>query len=206
MSKACYEFIKDIVIPVVAAAIGGGITFLGVKYTIRNENQKAIVADRERIRPFFVVEDLHRIKIKPEEVVNIGFMDDSPRDAREDSIVFYWDPFIITNVSESIGFIDSIRIDGTGYKALERIPIKPNDSFRIKGFPLSCYVREHIISEISIEVQDRQQNRYEYPLKFELRSNSNEKNFCGKLQTNLTIAINDIDCSNYKLNGEAKHK
>ena len=47
-----YTFIKDIIIPVIAALIGGGTTLIGVICTIRHENKKSEKSYKERIRPF----------------------------------------------------------------------------------------------------------------------------------------------------------
>lgn len=54
----CDQVWTGIIIPLISAAIGGGITMWGVIHTIKNESRKKKEEDLERIRPFLVLEDV----------------------------------------------------------------------------------------------------------------------------------------------------
>lgn len=205
MNVSCYEMTRDMIIPVVSAIIGGGLTLLGVIFTIRHENKKTLSAYRESIRPFFVIEEIKRTKVNFEEVYISYYDDDSEKDLEDNSINFHWNDCLLTNVSENVCFINYIRIDGVEYKACDTIPIKPRDSFALKGFPMSCYIRKQNITSILLGVQDRQQNQYEYPVRFELSDEFPDQNKI-KNHVNKTILFRSIDCCNYKLNGKSKRQ
>ena len=53
--NCCYTIWSDIIIPLIAALIGGGLTLIGVIWTIKAEKKKDKKAYLERIRPFFVL-------------------------------------------------------------------------------------------------------------------------------------------------------
>ena len=61
--NCCYIIWTDIIIPIIAALIGGGLTLSGVILTIQAEKKKAKKEYLEKIRPFFVIEDANTIDI-----------------------------------------------------------------------------------------------------------------------------------------------
>lgn len=205
MNVSCYEMTRDMIIPVVSAIIGGGLTLLGVIFTIQHENKKTLNAYRESIRPFFVIEEIKRTKVNFEEVYISYYDDDSTKDCGDNSIIFHWDDCLLTNVSENVCYINYIKMDGVEYKACETIPIKPGDSLALKGFPMSCYIREQDITSIMIGALDRQQNQYEYSVRFEFSDELSDLNKI-KNHVNKTMLFRSIDCCNYILNGKPKQK
>lgn len=198
-----YAFFKDIIIPLIAALIGGGTTLIGVICTIRHENKKSDNSYKERIRPFFVVEPLSTSSYSLEAIKEAVVADDSAGVAIPNDMIFHWDGLLLTNVGDAVCVFEYIRIDDEYYEATEKAPVKIGVTLSIKSTPLSMYIRSREVSQIAIGVTDRLFNRYEYLLSFQL-SNYDED---GPLKKHVakSIEITEIDCSKNVFN-EKKYK
>jgi len=198
-----YTFFKDIIIPLIAALIGGGTTLIGVICTIRHENKKSENSYKERIRPFFVVEPLSTSSYSLEAIKEAVVADDSAGVAIPNDMIFHWDGLLLTNVGDAVCVFEYIRIDDEYYEATEKAPVKIGVTLSIKSTPLSMYIRSREVSQIAIGVTDRLFNRYEYLVSFQL-SNYDED---GPLKKHVakSIEITEIDCSKNVFN-EKKYK
>lgn len=198
-----YTFFKDIIIPLIAALIGGGTTLIGVICTIRHENKKSENSYKERIRPFFVVEPLSTSSYSLEAIKEAVVADDSAGVAIPNDMIFHWDGLLLTNVGDAVCVFEYIRIDDEYYEATEKAPVKIGVTLSIKSTPLSVYIRSREVSQIAIGVTDRLFNRYEYLVSFQL-SNYDED---GPLKKHVakSIEITEIDCSKNVFN-EKKYK
>ena len=198
-----YTFFKDIIIPLIAALIGGGTTLIGVICTIRHENKKSENSYKERIRPFFVVEPISTSSYSLEAIKEAVVADDSAGVAIPNDMIFHWDGLLLTNVGDAVCVFEYIRIDDEYYEATEKAPVKIGVTLSIKSTPLSMYIRSREVSQIAIGVTDRLFNRYEYLVSFQL-SNYDED---GPLKKHVakSIEITEIDCSKNVFN-EKKYK
>lgn len=59
-----YEIFKDIVIPLLSALIGGGVTFWGIKKTIRHEQTCRKEDEKRYYKPFFIALNKYDDKVK----------------------------------------------------------------------------------------------------------------------------------------------
>ena len=111
--NCCYMIWSDIIIPIIAAFIGGGLILIGVIWTIKAEKKKAKKEYLEKIRPFFVIEDATTIDITQIKVKKIYVNDDSMNDVDPDQIVYHWDSLLISNQSDNVCMISYIKINST---------------------------------------------------------------------------------------------
>ena len=188
-----YTFIKDIIIPVIAALIGGGTTLIGVICTIRHENKKSEKSYKERIRPFFVTEAPSTCGIELDAIKTAVIEDDSAEDVSLNDIIFHWSRLVLTNVGEAVCVFEYVRIDDKYYEALEKAPVRPGVSLSITGSPLAMYIKNRTISQIGIGVTDRLFNRYEYLVSFKI-NDYNQEGLLKKHQ-HKSIEFIEIDCS-----------
>ena len=190
--NCCYVIWSDIIIPLIAALIGGGLTLLGVVLTIKSENKKAKKEYLEKIRPFFIIEDVNTVDITQIKDKNIYVNDDSMNDVDPDQIVYHWDSLLISNQSDNVCMISYIKINDTEYASFGNVPIKSGDFCEIRGYPLSAFIRK-TVDNISIGFLDKNFNLYEYKVSFEIEEYSNEneglKKYCHK-----AITFSLIDC------------
>ena len=188
-----YTFFKDIIIPLIAALIGGGTTLIGVICTIRHENKKSDDSYKERIRPFFVVESPSTSSFELEAIKTAVISDDSANDVAAKDIILHWGGLLLTNVGEAVCVFEYIRIDNVYYEAGEKTPVKTGVSLRINSSPLSMYIRNGTVSQIAIGMTDRLFNRYEYLVSFKLIEYRQEGPL--KEHTHKSIEVTEIDCS-----------
>lgn len=188
----CYKIWVDIIIPLVSAFIGGGITLWGVFLTIKYESKKSRKEYLEKIRPFFVVENENLKSIDVDSIKKIWVNDDSSKELKEVSTIFHWDSLVLSNVCDNVCMMSYIKINNEQYASFENIPIKSGECCEIKGCPLSSYINEKI-DNISLGVLDREFNIYEYELKYRINDckvdNDNLKNYGHKI-----ISFYLIDC------------
>ena len=188
-----YSFFKDIIIPLLAALIGGGTTLLGVICSIRHENKKSDKAYKERIRPFFVVEASSTRGMELEAIKSAEIADDSADEASPDSVILHWSRLLLTNVGEAVCMFEYVRVDNKYYESSEKTPVRPGVSLSITSSPLAMYIRKNTISQIAIGVTDRLFNRYEYFVSFKLNDYNQEGPL--KKYTHKAIEFIEIDCS-----------
>lgn len=190
--NCCYMIWSDIIIPIIAALIGGGLTLIGVIWTIKAEKKKAKKEYLEKIRPFFVIEDATAIDITQIKVKKIWFNDDSMNDVESDQIMYHWDSLLISNQSDNVCMLSYIKVNDTEYASFDNVPIKSGDYCEIKGSPFSVFIKK-AIDNISIGFLDRNFNLYEYKVSFEITEYANEneglKKYCHK-----AITFSLIDC------------
>ena len=190
--NCCYTIWSDIIIPLIAALIGGGLTLIGVIWTIKAEKKKDKKAYLERIRPFFVLENPDTLDLSKLNIKKIWVKDDSAQDVQPDQIVFHWDGLLISNMCDSVCMVSYIKINDTEYASFGDVPIKPGDFCEIRGFPFSAFIRKYI-DRISIGFLDKDFNLYEYKVAFEVREYQNHvdgwKEYCHK-----AITFSLIDC------------
>ena len=188
-----YAFFRDIIIPLIAALIGGGTTLIGVICTIRHENKKSDDSYKERIRPFFVVESRSTSSFELEAIKTAVISDDSANDVAAKDIILRWGGLLLTNVGEAVCVFEYVRIDNKYYEAAEKTPVRPGVSLSITSFPLAMYIRKNTISQIAIGVTDRLFNRYEYLVSFKLNDYNQEGPL--KKYPHKSIEFIEIDCS-----------
>lgn len=187
-----YMIWSDILIPLIAALIGGGLTLLGVVLTIKCGERRAKEEYLEKIRPFFVIENINALDINQIKIKRIDVEDDSMNDVKPDQIVYHWSGLLLSNQSESVCMLSYIKVNGIEYASLDNTPIKSGDFCEIRGFPLSAFIRR-TVDDISIGFLDKLFNLYEYKVCFEIKEfeNSDErlKKYCNK-----SITFSLIDC------------
>lgn len=187
-----YSTIKEIVVPLVAALLGGGLTLSGVLITIIHENRKAKKEYLERIRPYFVVESKSKPDICKKEFIPLYVTDDS-EDDHHNKTIYHWKSLLLTNVSENVCIINYVRIDDKQYNVFEKHPLKAGESCELRGWPLSCYIRDSQIKSISLGILDRQFNQYEYELSFETKATEKNKTQNVNKQNDFVFLV--MDCS-----------
>ena len=158
-----YNIIVDIVIPLLAALIGGLLTMVGVLITIKHENKKSKIEYLEKIRPFFIVDSNHAAK----DIKMIGFEDDYEKEKESDQILFRWNNLVVSNMSDSVCTFSYIRINDQVYSTSDE-PIKPGEKCEIIGFPFSALMKK-TVDCISIGILDKLYNLYEYNMKFRIQ-------------------------------------
>lgn len=188
----CYSFWIDVFVPLISAIIGGGLTLLGVIWTIKAENKKSKKEYLEKIRPFFVVEPPLTMDTEKNRK-SIWINDDYSNADQQGQIVFHLDTLYLSNESESVCMIGYIKINDTEYDALENVPIKAGDLCEIKGAPFSTFIYSSI-ENISIGLFDKNFNLYEYKVFFEIKDYNNTAKKLEKYK-HKGISFNLIDCS-----------
>lgn len=188
-----YKIWADILIPLIASLIGGGLTLIGVFLTIKWEKRKAKEEYLEKIRPFFVLENEYPPDLSQTKIRKIYAKDDSMGDVMQDQIVFHWSSLLLSNQSESVCMLSYIKVNGIKYASFDNVPIKSGDYCEIRGFPLSAFIRK-TIDDISIGFLDKFFNLYEYKMQFNIEEFQDKderlKKYCNK-----TIVFSLIDCS-----------
>ena len=119
-----YKFLEDIIIPILSAFIGGGLTLVGVIITIVYERKKSAKMYVEKIRPFFVLESSFRTNIDFNTIKNIFVFGDCEQELSYGYKTYRWHEFVMTNVSDYVCLFDFIKINNEIYKSSEIIPIK----------------------------------------------------------------------------------
>lgn len=188
-----YMIWADILIPLIAALIGGSLTLLGVILTIKWEKGRAKEEYLEKIRPFFVVENVRASDIDQAKIKHIHFNDDPRKDAKADQIVYQWDSLLLSNQSESVCMLSYIKVNGIECASFDNMPIKPGDYCVIRGFPLSVLVRK-TVDDISIGFLDKLFNVYEYKVNFKIKT-EDVKNEGLKKYSFKSITFSLIDCA-----------
>ena len=189
-----YKIWVDILIPLIAALIGGSLTLAGVVLTIKCGEKRAKEEYLEKIRPFFVIENVHTLDMDQIKIKHIYVNDDSMEDVEPDQIVYHWNSLLLSNQSESVCMLSYIKVNGIEYASLDNTPIKSGDFCEIRGYPLSAFIRR-TVDDISIGFLDRFFNLYEYKVNFKIGEfkieNDNEKlkKYCFK-----SITFSLIDC------------
>lgn len=191
---------SDIIIPLICAIIGGGLTLLGVVFTIKHENEKARQDYSERIRPFIVTEDPMITNKDIGKLKYVVVKNDDKNDNFPNERTYRLLAVLLSNAGEAVFTVDYIRINGQKYNCYHKVSIVPNETVQLCGQPHSGYYLEEV-KNITIGVSDRQSKQYEYPFIFEF----------GKLEQNQSvtdpehIVIKYIDCSRNLINeGECK--
>ena len=146
----------------------------------------------EKIRPFFVIENVRMLDLNQIKIKQIYVEDDSSDDVKPDQIVYHWSSLLLSNQSEFVCMFSYIKINGIEYASFDNIPIKSGDFCEIKGFPLSAFIRK-TVDNTSIGFLDRFFNLYEYKVNFEIKEFENIseglKKYCHK-----SIMFSRIDC------------
>ena len=157
-------------------------------------NKKAKEDYLERIRPYLAVESVQDIVKKEKEFISVFMVDDSEEES-EINTVYHWNSLVLSNVSESVCIINYAKINGRRYDVYERNPLKTGEVCEIRGYPLSYYLCDSKIENISIGVLDRQFNQYEYKVSFEITDyEEKQKRFPNREEKNIVFRI--MDCSN----------
>lgn len=147
-----YIILKEIVIPIISAIIGGLCTFLGVFMTIRHEKRKE---KEERLlanKPLFYRLDLrqeYEYKSAVDFCLGVGNFDE------KEGQIFG----VIKNTDNAVLIIDGVSINGKLYKSLYGDVVDKNQIFN-----LYINVSEKINKEdeIIFVVKDIMENKYEY--------------------------------------------
>lgn len=187
-----YVIFRDIIIPLLAALIGGGLTLIGVIITIQHGNKKSDMAYIERIKPFVVVEQERMFQ--HDIFKRISISDDSECDASSNSIILHWNGLLISNVGETVCIVEYIKIDTRIYHCIMKEPLKPGEFGLIIGYPMSCYLVENETLQVSIGIYDRVFNLYEYAVSFDLGNHNNVSEILPNNQ-HMKIVFKSIDCS-----------
>ena len=148
----CNEIIKDIIIPIVSAVIGGLCTFLGVFLTILHEKKKE---KEERLlsnKPLFYRLDLrqeYEAKSSVDFCLGVGNFDD------KEGQIFG----VIKNTDNAVLIIDNVSVNDKIYKSLYGDVVDKNQIFN-----LYINVSEKINKddEIIFTVKDIMNNKYKY--------------------------------------------
>lgn len=175
---------------------------IGVIISIRHENKKSKQDYIERIRPFITIDPVALSNIDFSKARDVIIHDDSENDKTTNSTVFYLKGFLFSNAGEAACIIDYLRINENKYECFYNIPVKPNESAQLGGYPLSLFIVTGDLKRISIGLSDRQSNQYEYELKYETMDvQKNEDS-----QFDKTIEIKTVDCSKNLLSSIIKKK
>ena len=120
----CNEIIKDIIIPIVSAVIGGLCTFLGVFLTILHEKKKE---KEERLlsnKPLFYRLDLrqeYEAKSAVDFCLGVGNFDD------KEGQIFG----VIKNTDNAVLIIDNVSVNDKIYKSLYGDVVDKNQIFNL---------------------------------------------------------------------------
>ncbi|MBE6818967.1 MAG: hypothetical protein E7517_07430 [Ruminococcaceae bacterium] len=191
--NCCSNTITSIVIPLLSALLGGGMTLAGVLITIIHGNNKSKKEYLEKIRPYLVVESVQDIVKKEKEFISV-FMADDCKEESENKTVYHWNSLLLTNMSESVCIVNYVMINSERYDVYEKKPLKTGEICEIRGFPFSCYLRESQIDKISIGILDKQFNQYEYAISFEIKD-CEKKRIEAVGNPEKEIIFNILDCS-----------
>ncbi len=148
----CNEIIKDIIIPIVSATIGGLCTFLGVFLTIRHEKKRE---KEERLlsnKPLFYRLDLmqeYDDKSAVDFCLGVGNFDD------KEGQIFG----VIKNTDNAILIIDNVSVNGKIYKSMYGDVVDKNQIFNLY---INVSEKLNKDDEILFTVKDIMDNKYKY--------------------------------------------
>lgn len=194
------NILSSIIVSMLSALIGGLFTFLGVKCTINNGNERERIEYIKRIKPYLVLETKDSIN---EEVYNkrkrIKIHDDTndnvTRFRGKTSIdnKYQLNELLFSNVSDHVCVFEYFKINNEKYTYYEKFGnrvIKSGEMCEIIGHTSMQYIRKQI-DTIAIGIRDRQNNLYEFNLSFYCEEyNPHETN-----NTILLVKYSYIDCN-----------
>lgn len=146
------EILKNIIIPIVSAIIGGLCTFLGVLITILHEKKKE---KEERLlvnKPLFYRLDLrqeYEHKSAVDFCLGVGNFDDKKGQ------IFG----VIKNTDNAVLIIDGVSVNGKLYKSLYGDVVDKNQIFNLY---VNVSEKVNKEDEIVFFVKDIMENKYEY--------------------------------------------
>lgn len=160
----CNEIIKDIIIPILSAIIGGVFTFLGVYITIKYEIKKDKEEKKLRDKPiFYRLDSMQQYPYK--EAVDF-ILKENP-DAKVEWKI--WG--ILKNTDNAILIIDSVMINGAIYRSLHGDVIDKNQIVNLHIYTDKKVNKEN---EIIFNVKDIVGNEYTYMIETEESEKSSE--------------------------------
>lgn len=101
-----FNVVKDIIIPLVAALIGGGLTLIGVLVTIRHENKKRCEEKILSNKPYIYL--INPLQKYDDNAIDYVLTNDEVNSNKRDG-------FILKNTDNAILIIESLVIDGIEY-------------------------------------------------------------------------------------------
>lgn len=173
-SNSGIEMIPDIIIPLLSSIIGGLIALYASLKTTKLSNIRAQREYIEKIKPFFIIEQIEAIDACKGKIKEVCFEDDSCNDPEGTQSVFKWDSLLLSNVGDDICTFDYIKINESKYKFYEDIPIKSGELCMVNGSPSALYIADSIVC-ISIGIRDKRQNLYEYTVDFQIEKCTNQQ-------------------------------
>lgn len=191
------SILVNVIIPILCALITGGITFCGVKCTIKAEVEKSKNDYTRRIKPILVIENRKMIRDEDyERRKRIVIHDDTDDNISRFKVHSEIDKqnqlnwILFTNVSEYACFFDYLRVNEENYKCYGNRVIKPGELCSLEGRLSFLFIRTEI-KRIAIGISDLQSKHYEFNVIFETKDIGDS--FSDDREHYL-ISCQDIDC------------
>ena len=150
------RIIIDIIIPIVSALIGGGLTLIGVLLTIRFENKKRKEEIRISNKPlFYLIDPMQNYDSK-----NTADFEFNAKNVDTNGFL----EIIFRNTDNAILLFDYISIDGEKYYSQNGNIVDKNTTFCIYLYPNKNIKIDE--ANIIISINDSLNNNYKYQLGF----------------------------------------
>ncbi len=152
--------VKEIIIPIVSAVIGGMFTFLGVFITIQHEKKKEKFERLLANKPLFYKIDYRQVyddKSAVDFCFGVGNFDE------KEGQIFG----IIKNTDNAIFIIDGISVNGKIYKSIYGDVVDKNQIINLYVNVSNCINND---DEIIMIIKDIMNNRYEYKIEVQYKN------------------------------------
>ena len=154
----CNEIITNIIMPIVSALIGGGLTLVGVLITIKSENKKRKEEIRIANKPlFYVINPMQKYEYKNSSDFEFRNEDDEKSDG--------FIPIIFKNTDNAILVLDYISINGKKYYSMNGNIVDKNTTFNIYLYVCN-EAKVDFNANIVFAIKDSIGTRYKYELSF----------------------------------------
>ncbi len=154
--------ISNIVVPIVSAIIGGGLTLIGVLITIRNENKKRKEEIAISNKPLFYLVD----PSQGDNYKNAVYFEFSDKKEEHDGFI----EIMFKNTDNAILVFDYISIDDKKYYPQNGNVVDKNTTFDIFLYPTKNTNIKN--KKIIMSINDSLNNNYKYLLEYK---NDNSK-------------------------------
>ncbi len=154
----CNEIITNIIMPIVSALIGGGLTLIGVLITIKSENKKRKEEIRIANKPLFYVIDPHQDYDYKNAVDFAFYQNDSKKNEGFFTLIF-------KNTDKAILILDYIEINGIKYYSKYGNVVDKSVVFNIYIYADKNTFKKSN-NEIIFSIKDSLNNNYKYNLEY----------------------------------------
>ena len=163
----CYDYWKDIIIPLLSALIGGFVTMLGVIITIKWESKKEKKKRVDAAKPWlYSLSEYEENNYEKANQIQLVAEDDDYFSVKNNGNGI----IVIKNASNVVGLVDSLQTDRVLYKPCFGKILDKND---VTWLIVYLKDKEETLTNMRLSISDIYGNKYEYAV----AQNENQKSW-----------------------------